>query len=117
MQNITGCGLGRNFEIIHHAIDSVFMLKQTLKPTITKSYVVSATEFTAGEATVIGTASDIGMDIDKLASDIGISYFSGVSRNESFLYNLYAYTGGSKIYYVTNVTQRLGFRIIWQEYI
>lgn len=61
MQNITGCGLGRNFEIIHHAIDSVFMLKQTLKPTITKSYVVSATEFTAGEATVIGTASDIGM--------------------------------------------------------
>ena len=117
MQNITGCGLGRNFEIIHHAIDSVFMLKQTLKPTITKSYVVSATEFTAGEATVIGTASDIGMDIDKLASDIGISYFSGVSRNESFLYNLYAYTGGSKIYFVTNITQRLGFRIIWLEYI
>ena len=52
------------------------MFKLTLKPTITKSYVVSATEFIAGEAMMIGTASDIGMDINKLASDIGISYFS-----------------------------------------
>ncbi len=93
------------------------MFKITLKPTVTKSHVIPATEFTAGEAVIIGSASDIGMDINKLASDIGISYFSGVSRSESFLYNLYAYTGGSKIYFVTNVTQRLGFRIIWQEYI
>ena len=99
------------------AINSVFMFKLTLKPTITKSYVVSATEFIAGEAMMIGTASDIGMDINKLASDIGISYFSGVSKDTSFLYNLYAYTGGNKIYFVTNITQRLGFRIIWLEYI
>lgn len=107
----------RTLEIIHHAINSVFMFKLTLKPTITKSYVVSATEFIAGEAMMIGTASDIGMDINKLVSDIGISYFSGVSKDTSFLYNLYAYTGGNKIYFVTNITQRLGFRIIWLEYI
>lgn len=93
------------------------MFEQTLKPTITKSYVVPVTDFTAGKVALIGTAPEIGMDIDKLASSIGIAYFSGISSSNEFLYSIYAYTGGSRIHFVTNVSQRLGFRIIWQEYI
>ena len=47
--------------IIHHAINSVFMFKITLKPTVTKKYAVPRQQFMANQA-VNFTAADIGMN-------------------------------------------------------
>lgn len=91
------------------------MLKITLKPTITKEYRVETREFKAGH-TIIGTASEIGLDMDKIASSIGIAYFFSVVSSHNFMHSIYLYSRGT-IYFVTNVTQELGFKIVWQEYI
>lgn len=104
-------------EIIHHAINSVFMFKQTLKPTITKKYSVPAREFTAGTANLIGSPKDIGMSPDKLASVISVDRFHSVSSSHGFLYSVQFYSASEKVYFVTNITQQLGFYLIWQEYI
>ncbi|MCR0635065.1 hypothetical protein MKC57_16860 [[Clostridium] innocuum] len=101
--------------IIHHAINSVFMFKITLKPTVTKKYAVPRQQFMANQA-VNFTAADIGMNKYALASSVGIRLFSGISSNEGFMYNLYLYTNGT-VSFVTNITQYLQFEIVWQEYI
>lgn len=101
--------------IIHHAINSVFMFKQTLKPTVTKKYVVPRQQFIANQA-VKFIAADIGMEYNALASSIGTCRFSGISTNEGFMYSLYLYTNGT-VSFVTNITQYLQFEIVWQEYI
>lgn len=103
--------------IIHHAINSVFMFKQTLKPTIVKKYSVPAREFTAGTPYLIGSPKDIGMSPDKLASAIAVDRFHSVSSTHGFLYNVQFYSASEKVYFITNITQQLGFYLIWQEYI
>lgn len=105
------------FEVIHHAINSVIMFKQTLKPTIVKKYSVPAREFTAGTANLIGSPKDIGMSPDKLASVIAVDRFHSVSSSHGFLYSVQFYSASEKVYFVTNITQQLGFYLIWQEYI
>ena len=101
--------------IIHHAINRVFMFKQTLKPTVTKKYAVPRQQFTANQA-VKFAAADIGMNQNALATSVDIRLFSGISSNEGFMYNLYLYTNGT-VLFVTNITQYLQFEIVWQEYI
>ena len=50
------------------------MFKQTLKPTITKTYVVPPKDLSSGKVIPICIAPDIGADIDNLASVIGIAF-------------------------------------------
>lgn len=93
------------------------MIKITLKPTITKKYSVPTHQFTANVADFIGSPNDIGMNPDKLASAISVDRFHSVSSSHGFIYSVQYYSASGKIFFVTNITQELGFYLIWQEYI
>ena len=84
-------------------------------PTITKTYLFPEIYFTKDVAQRICDIETIGMDVDKLASGISVRYFSGVYLTTNFLYNIYAYNGG--IYFVTNASQKLQFRVCWEEFL
>lgn len=83
--------------------------------TIVKTHLFPEIYFTADVAQKIATVADIGMDVDKLASGLRIRYFSGIYLTNNFLCNIYAYNGG--IYFVTNASQKLQFRVDWEEFI
>lgn len=92
-------------------------IKISKNQTITKTYSVPMMEYTENVAHQIATAESIGMNVDKLASGPTVRYFSGIYSTDNFMFSLFLYSGANKILFITNKTQKLQFRISWEEFL